>query len=117
MTEFNLTKQISKFTICNRIRRHKHDPKHHGPKSPLEEVEEALVVIYIQMGKIHKPLTVKEGEGVQLLNALIGGTPIQGKIITFHNKIQNGNDAFDSCYIGKGWWRGFMRSNGHRIVT
>lgn len=54
---------------------------HHGAKSPLEEVEVALVEICIQMGKICQPLSCTEA--ITLMNDMIENTNTQQKLIEF----------------------------------
>ncbi len=65
------------------------------------------------MGKIRQPLSVKEG--IELMNSLIVGINIQKNVVNF----QMGRNLCSDEYgrVGKGWWRGFLRRNGHRIVT
>ena len=57
--EFGINISISSRTIKNRIQRGSLTT-HQGAKSPLEEVEVALVQICIQMGKIRQPLSCTE---------------------------------------------------------
>ncbi len=100
--KFGVTRDISKGTIRTRIRRERHNPKHPGVSSPLEEAEEALVVICIQMGTIRQPLSVREG--VELMNSLIDGTHIQKEVVEFQMARKLGHDLFTYGEIGKGWW-------------
>jgi hypothetical protein len=54
---------------------------HHGAKSPLEEVELALVEICIQMGKIRQPLSCTEA--IALMNDMIENTNTKQNVIKF----------------------------------
>ena len=54
---------------------------HHGAKSPLEEVELALVEICIQMGKIRQPLSCTEA--IALMNDMIENTNTKQNLIEF----------------------------------
>jgi hypothetical protein len=56
---------------------------HHGAKSPLDEVEEALVQICIQMGKFCQPLSCTEA--IALMNNMIENTKTKQKLIEFHD--------------------------------
>ncbi len=51
------------------------------------------------------------------MNSLIDGTNFQKDVVEFQMARQLGWEAFEYGEIGKGWWRGFLRRNGHRIVT
>mmetsp|Transcript_31728 Transcript_31728/g.67253 ORF Transcript_31728/g.67253 Transcript_31728/m.67253 type:complete len:115 (+) Transcript_31728:309-653(+) len=65
------------------------------------------------MGKIRQPLSVKEG--IELMNSLIVGTNMQKNVVNFQMERNLCSDEYGR--VGKGWWRGFLRRNGHRIVT
>ena len=66
--EFGIHISISSRNIRNRTHRGL-QTAHHGAKSPLEEVEVALVEICIQMGKIRQPLSCTEA--ITLMNDMI----------------------------------------------
>ncbi len=53
-----------------------------GPKSPLEELELALVEICIQMSKIRQPLSCTEA--IALMNSMIEKTHTQQKLVDFN---------------------------------
>jgi hypothetical protein len=57
--EFGINISISSRNIMNRTHRGL-QTAHHGAKSPLKEVEVALIEICIQMGKIRQPLSCTE---------------------------------------------------------
>ena len=70
--EFGINISISSRNIMNRT--------HRGlPKSPLKEVEVALVEICIQMGKIRQPLSCTEA--ITLMNDMIENTNTKQKLI------------------------------------
>ena len=69
--EFGINISISSRNIMNRTHRGL-QTAHHGAKSPLKEVEVALVEICIQMGKIHQPLSCTEA--ITLMNDMIENT-------------------------------------------
>jgi hypothetical protein len=86
-----------------------------GVKSPLSRIEESFCDILIEMGKIRQPLSVQES--VELVNSLIKGSDIEDELIAF-KKRRYKNLPLEECKkVGKGWWSGFLRRNGHRIVT
>jgi hypothetical protein len=86
-----------------------------GPKSPLEEVELALVEICIQMGKICQPLSCTEA--IALMNSMIDNTHTQQKLIDFHQSRRLGTEVFEKGKVTSGWWRGFLRRHEDRLVA
>ena len=61
----------------------------HGAKSPLADVEKALVEICIQMGKIRHPLNCKEA--IELTNNLIKDTDSQKELVKFQTQRKLGS--------------------------
>ena len=104
--EFGINISISSKTIINRTQRGLLT-KHHGAKSPLEEVEVALVQICIQMGKIRQPLSCIEA--ITLMNDMIENTSTKQKLIEFQQSRRLGTDGFEKGKVTTGWWRGFLR--------
>ena len=90
-------------------------PKNRGVTSPLADAEEILVVLCIQMGKIRQPLNV--AEGIALVNDMIKGTKMQEALKEFQSARRLGSDLFELGKAGRGWWNGFMKRHGHRLVT
>jgi hypothetical protein len=88
---------------------------HHGAKSPLEEVEVALVEICIQMGKIRQPLSCTEA--IALMNDMIKNTNTKQKLIEFQQSRKLGTYGFEKGKVTSGWWRGFLRRNEDKLVT
>ncbi len=113
--EFKIETKISKQTVRNPLIRKNHNPRHRVTRSPLEDAEEALVIICIQIGTICQPLTVKEG--IELMNSLIDGTRLQKLVSEFQIARQVGNDLFKPGEIGNEWWQRFLKQNEHCIVT
>jgi hypothetical protein len=113
--EFSVEDQISKKTIHNRIKNGIISTSHPGVKSPLQAAEQALVEICIQMGKIRQPLNVTEA--IALMNNLVDRTSIQQNIIAFQRSRKLGKDEVKNGKVTRGWWRGFLRRHGHKIVT
>jgi hypothetical protein len=88
---------------------------HHGAKSLLEEVEEALVQTCIQMGKICKPLLCTEA--IVLMNNMIENTKTKQTLIEFHDSRKFGTYRFEKGQVTTGWWRGFLRQHKDKLVT
>ncbi len=74
---------------------------HHGAKSPLDKVEEALVQICIQMGKICQPLSCTEA--IALINDMIDNTKTKQKLIEFHDSMKLGTYGFEKGQVTTGW--------------
>ena len=112
---FGVKDKIPLATVRSRVRRGNLDPSHPGTKSPFEEAEAALVVICVQMGKIRQPLTCTEG--MQLMNDLIKGTPIQDTLKEFQMVRKLGKAEFEPGTAGQGWWCRFKKRHENEIVT
>ena len=112
---FGVTAYVSLECIRSRCKRKRHDPQHRGTLSPLEEAEKALVVICIQMQKIRQPISCSEG--ISLMNDLIKGTDIFDALKEFQMVRKLGGDDFEYGTATAGWWRGFHRRQGHKIVS
>jgi hypothetical protein len=110
----NCTRTISTRTIQNCTHRGR-TITHHGAKTPLEEVELALVQICIQMGKICQPLSCTEA--ITLLNDLIENTNKKQKLIEFQQSRNLGTYGFEKGRVTTGWWRGFLRRHEDKLVT
>ena len=89
--------------------------KNRGVASPLAGAEETLVVLCIQMGKIRQPLNLTEG--IALMNDMIKDTQMQEALKGFQPARHLGSNLFKFGEAGRGWWRGFMKRHGHRLVT
>ena len=72
---------ISAKTILSRVATGNLEPNHTGTKSPLAEVEESIVAVCIQMGKMRQPLTCVKG--IALVNDLIRGTDFDEAVKRF----------------------------------
>jgi hypothetical protein len=88
---------------------------HHRAKSPLDKVEEALVQICIQMGKICQPLSCTEA--IALMNDMVENTKTKQKLIEFHDSRKLGTYGFEKGQVTTGWWRGFLRRRKDKLVT
>ena len=82
-----------------------------GIKSPLLALEPTIVSIIIQMARIRQCLT--PSRGIRLVNALIDGTQHQKEFTDW--KAKHCSDVKGS--VGRGYWRGFMKRNGHLICS
>jgi hypothetical protein len=88
---------------------------HHGAKSLLDEVGEALVQTCIQMGKIRQPLSCTEA--IALMNNMIENTKTKQTLIEFHDSRKFGTYRFEKGQVTTGWWRGFLRQHKDKLVT
>jgi hypothetical protein len=102
--EFGVNISISSRNIRNRTHRGL-QTAHHGAKSPLEEVEVALVEICIQMGKIRQPLSCTEA--ITLMNDMIENTNTKQKLIKFQQSRNLGTSGFDKGRVTTGGGEGF----------
>ena len=67
------------------------------------------------MAMIRQPLTFNER--IQLINSLIKQTNLQCDVIKFQQSKKLGNDGFNFGEVGKGWWQGFLKRHGDKIIT
>ena len=89
-----------------------------GVSSPMLKVENQIVVLLIQMARMHQPLNATEA--LQLANDLTEGNEIQEEVIAWKKKHSHYKEVTDrndvTRMLGCGYWDGFMRRNGHLIV-
>lgn len=101
-------------TIRQRVLRNHPVVNHHhrgGHQSPLVALDDAIVKIVLTMARIRQCLT--PSSGLALVNSLIEGQPIQQQLIDWKTKYSSNTTGT----VGKKYWRGFMKRNGHRIVS
>ena len=117
--EFNVPEnfKVHRQTIYSRLRRNNPVCEHRGPNSPMLDVEEVIVAIASQKAQMNQPITPKEG--LELANSLIAGTPVEKEIRKFHRykKMFEVDDVESPSLLKRGYWRGFMRRNNHRIYA
>ena len=100
--EFGVRCTISMRVIQNRTHRGL-QTAHHGAKSPLGEVDVALVETCIQMGKTRQPLFCTEA--ITLMNDMIKNTNTKQKLIEFQQSRKLGTCGFEKGKVTTGWWR------------
>jgi hypothetical protein len=117
LTEFDDTKiEVSCETIRNRVKRNNNlCTWKRGPGSPLSDIEDLIVDICISMGKIRQPLTV--GETIDLANSLIEGKEQQQKLVLWKMRSNPDLPLEAMGRIGYGWFQGFKKRHGSRLVT
>jgi hypothetical protein len=112
----NTADLVSEGTIRSRVASaqsiHSNNP---GTPSPLSNVEELIVQIAIQMGKIRQPLSVCET--IDLANSIIDNSEHQRSLDKFKAKRYANIPLENLGKVGTGWWNGFIRRHGHRLVT
>lgn len=110
-----VTCNIPEITVRQRVQRGNLSCDHVGVKSPVEDVEEVMIPIAIQMSRIRQPLDCMEA--MHLMNSLLEGTETQARLIEFQKSRKLGNENFVPGKVGPGWWSGFLKRHGHKIVT
>ena len=85
---------------------------HAGKTSPLAPVEPRIVSTIVQMARIR--MAISPSQGIRLINDLIDGTPVQKDLIKMKKSIESSDT---SGTVGIGYWRQFMKRNGHLLVS
>lgn len=88
---------------------------HRGTPSPLKDIEDALVEICVDMGRIYHPLTIPET--IKLANDLISGTESENALLKMKAKQNKDLPIVDCKKVGRGWWEGFFKRHGEKLVT
>ena len=124
-TAFGLSDGIAEKTIYHRVYKYRNNDSYDGSdmsscarglKSPLAKIKEVLITMCIQIGCFCQPL--KASEGVQLANSLIEKTGVQEQLVKFQKKHTGMTDTNPMLgKVGKGYWQGFNRCHGHRLVS
>ena len=102
---------ISSDTIRRRVSRKSHFVTQRGVCTPLECIELMIVTIIIQMARIRQCLS--PSKGLRLVNAVINGTDAQEDLKKW--KARHCSNSLGT--VGQGYWRGFMKRHGHKIVS
>ena len=84
--------KIPKGTIRTRVLKNSLNCTHVGQCSPSQKIEPVLVRIIVQMARIRQPLT--PSEGLQLVNSLIDGMPIQQELIKWKQKFSTNSHGY-----------------------
>jgi hypothetical protein len=115
---FNLPPEhnIPSQTIYSRLKPGRSlQPPHRGTPSPMATLEQLVVEIAIQMGRIRQPLTPTEA--LCLINGLIDKKPLQERLIIWKEAQNMDQPDEKKGKLGPGYWAGFMRRNSHLLVT
>jgi hypothetical protein len=107
--------EIKKETIRSRVKRGKHKGGNKGHTSPMIEIEPYLVEIIGQLASMRVPITCKEG--LSLANSIIKNTTCEESVAEWKAKFCRSvdNNPCREMSLGIGYWRGFMKRNGHLI--
>ena len=82
---FDLVGGSIKFdTIRKRVQQGNLTASHPGVHSPVEAMEEYLIVMVIQRARMNQPLSV--AEGINLANSIVSGTNMEMKLSKFKKK-------------------------------
>ena len=118
--------KISPFTVRARVKRSRTNPLvPQGTASPMIAIEPYIVDLIIQLSKMRSPVNVTTG--LQLANSLIAGTSFEAELREWkirhniHSRMSAGVSGNDEApaqqLLGQGYWRGFMRRNGHIVKS
>jgi hypothetical protein len=110
-----LNMAVSVHTIRTRARRKSFKLTKRGSPSPMADVEPYLVALIEQLGRMRVPITVQEG--LELANSVIDGTSIRVSVDAWREKHCAGYRVAKIKKLGMGYWRGFMRRNGHLVFA
>ena len=103
---------ITETQIRQRLKRNAPMTEHRaGVTSPLAPVEPRIVSTIIQMARIR--MAISPSKGIRLINDLIEGTPVQKDLIEMKKAMGWSNTGT----VGLGYWRLFMKRNGHLLVS
>lgn len=105
---------ISVETLRSRAKRGNFKGGNVGNTSPMEDVEPYIVELIGQLAKMRVPITRRQG--LQLANLLISGTLTEERVRVWKEKhcaafTTNGGQVT----LGSGYWKGFMKRNGHIV--
>ena len=77
-------------------------------------VEPQIVMLLQQMAKMHQHLN--SSEALALANSLIEGTDIEKQVREWkNNNSYMKNDEATRLILGKDYWNGFWKCNGHLL--
>jgi hypothetical protein len=100
--------QINEDTARQRVKR-KSNSGTVGPKTPLLQIETYVLSLIIQLANMRVPIT--SAQGLQLCNSIIKGTKFEKTIAEYKKR----SCRMVSMELGPGYWRGFMKQNGHLV--
>jgi len=88
-----------------------------GHSSPLKDLEDTIVYIFIEMSQIWQPLTTSES--LVFMNSLIQGTKFEHLVTMFEAKYCNKTmkETTKKGEVGLHFWQNFMQDNSHHIVN
>ena len=83
----------------------------------MKEMEQVIVAIAVQKGKMNQSLTFSEG--LQLVNDIITGTSCEGKVINFKRKkhCYDVNKAINRGNSGVKYWKKVLKRNQDQLAT
>jgi len=87
-----------------------------GNTSPMIDIEPYLVELIGELEKMRVPISCRQG--LALANSIISGTSHESRVIAWKQKHCNSfnrSDSSEEPLLGKGYWSGFMKRNGHLV--
>ena len=77
------------------------------------KIEDEVFNLIFAMSKCHHPIRISNA--LQLINDLISNTEYQVKLDLLKGKFCVLTEEDGNAVVGKGYWSGFMKQNGHRL--
>ncbi len=80
------------------------------------DIEPYLVELIGELEKMRVPISCRQG--LALANSIISGTSHESTVIAWKQKHCNSisrSDSREEPLLGKGYWLGFMKQNGHLV--
>jgi hypothetical protein len=89
---------------------------HHGPLSPMHEVEAHLLKVILLHGAMHQP--VRCGEGLELANSIIEDTMTQLQMIQW-KQLHLGKSFREesAATLGQKYWQNFRKRQSREIES
>ena len=90
-----------------------------GTPSPMSSIEPYIVELITQLSRMRSPINVTTG--LHFANSLIACTPLMDDILKWklkhnvHARRQQLDDFTAAGQLGKDYWAGFLKRNGHKI--
>jgi hypothetical protein len=86
-----------------------------GNVSPLYEIEETMINVFIMLGKIGSPVSC--GHGVKLINDMITNTVHQKRLIQYKRDRGVKQSEYEMGRIGPRYWYNFLNKYKNQIVS
>jgi hypothetical protein len=81
----------------------------------MERIEPMLVELYIRLGCARQPLKCKNF--ITMVNSVLKGTFTKKEVIAFKARYSHGDKNAEAAELGKGYYYGFLKRNGQKLVS